>query len=266
MTAYFLVTTAIYAAASLGFLVYLFRRKEEVMRWSRLVLLLALVVHLGFIGFQCTKGMNPLRDVRGALGLSGWLVGVGYLVATLRSRFGVIGVLLAPLSLALLLISRLTPAGSVVPGMEASAHVLGRAHIALAALGVAIFGIAAAVAMIYLVQETALRQKRVGALSRRAPSLSNLDDAVHKLILVGFPVFTLAVITGLVWIVRLPLPGGFRLEHAIAAMTWSIFALLIIARSAVGLRGRRAAILTVVGFAATVMVLLVYMGRRMLGG
>jgi ABC-type uncharacterized transport system permease subunit len=266
MTAFFLATAVLYAAASLGFLLYLLRRKEEVLRLARLVLLLALAVHLGFIGFQCTRGMNPLRDVRGALGLSGWLVSVGYLVATLRSRFGVIGVLLAPLSLGLLVTARLTPPGSVVPGMEASPQVLGRVHIALAALGVAIFGIAAAVAMIYLFQETALRHKRVGGLSRRAPSLSNLDDAVHKLILVGFPVFTLALITGLIWIVRLPLQGGFRPEHAIAALTWSVFAVLIVARSVVGLRGRRAAILTVLGFAATVTVLLVYMGRRMLGG
>ena len=51
-----------------------------------------------------------------------------------------------------------------------------------------------------------------------------------------------------------------------ATLTWAIFASLITARAAVGLRGRRAAILTVLGFGTAVAVLAVYMFRRLLGG
>jgi ABC-type uncharacterized transport system permease subunit len=266
MSAFFLGTAALYALASAVFIAYLFGRRDAVLKLARVALAAALAAHLAFIGFQCTRGMNPLRDVHGALGLSGWLLGVGYLLTTLRSRFAVIGAVVAPLSLALLVGARLTPGGAVVPGIERSAQLLGRVHIALSAAGVAVFGIAAAVALLYLLQESALKSKRVGTMFRRAPALASLDVAGRRLIMVGFPVFTLAVVSGLVWTARLPLAGSFRPEHAIAALTWTIFAALIVARVTVGLRGRRAALITLLGFAATVAVLLVYVARRLLGG
>ena len=56
-----------------------------------------------------------------------------------------------------------------------------------------------------------------------------------------------------------------RPEHALAGITWTIFAALILARVTVGWRGRRAALLTVAGFMVVVAVLVIYMGRRMLG-
>jgi ABC-type uncharacterized transport system permease subunit len=265
MDLFFLVTTVGYAAASAAFVGYLVNRRESVLRIARIGLCAALAVHLGFIGFQCTLGMNPIRDVHGALGLSGWLLAVGYLLVTLRSRFALIGALVTPFSLALLVASKLTPAAAAA-GAARGMVLLGRIHIALSAIGVAVFGIAAAVAMLYLFQEAALKKKRVGTLYRRAPSLASLDNAGRRLIMIGFPVYTLAVVTGLVWTTRIPGAGGFRFEHAIAALTWAIFAGLIAARVTVGLRGRSAARLTVLGFVTTVAVLLIYMTRRLLGG
>jgi len=263
MTPLFLIAALFYVVAASAFAAHLLGRHPSMLRLGRLALGAALLGHLGFIGLQCLHGMNPLRDVRGALDLSSWLLAVGALLISVRSRFAVVGLVAAPISLGLLVVSRLTPAGALVsPG---SATLLGKAHIALVAAGVAIFGIAAAVAAIYLLQEAALRSKRVGALYRRTPSLTSLDDAGRRLILVGFPIFTFAVVSGLVWVTRRP-GIGLRPEHAVAGLTWAIFAALILARVTMGWRGRRAAMLTVLGFLAVVGVLLIYMGRRVLGG
>jgi ABC-type uncharacterized transport system permease subunit len=121
------------------------------------------------------------------------------------------------------------------------------------------------VAVIYLFQEAALKNKRLGTLFRRSPPLSALDTAGRRLIMIGFPIFTLAVIIGFVWFSHLPGGDGLRPEHLISALTWFIFGLLIMARLTMGWRGRRAAWMTVIGFATMLAVLLIYMSRRMLG-
>jgi ABC-type uncharacterized transport system permease subunit len=54
-----------------------------------------------------------------------------------------------------------------------------------------------------------------------------------------------------------------RLEYPLAAVTWFAFAGLLVARSVYGWRGRRAAKLTLTGFAAAILVLAIYLLRRM---
>jgi ABC-type uncharacterized transport system permease subunit len=262
----FLVTAGLYLGAAGFFLFHLWDRKDRILSLARGVLAGALTMHLGLIGLYCLHHLNPLQDIRGALSLSAWLIGVGYLLTTLRSRLAVIGIFLAPVSFVLFVSSRLTPSTFQLASAPKTAHLLGELHIALSTVGVAIFGIAAAVAMLYLFQEAALKSRHVMALVRRWPSLTSLDEAGHKLILVGFPIFTLSVISGLIWTTRLPIKEGLRLEHVISALTWIIFAALIAARVKIGLRGRRAALLTLLGFSSLVTVLLVYMSRRVLGG
>jgi ABC-type uncharacterized transport system permease subunit len=266
MTPLFLFAIGLYALAGVVFIAHLFNGGGAMLRFGRWALGAALLCHLALIGSLCIAQQNPLRDVRGALSLSALLLGLGCFLTTLRLQYGLIGALVSPLAIALLITSRLTPAGSAPPGMERTTTLLGKIHIALAALGVAAFGLAAAMAILYLFQEAALKSKHIGGFYRRTPPLTSLDEAGRRLILVGFPIFTLAVITGLVWVARLKLNEGFRIEHGISGITWLIFAGLIIARVTVGLRGRRAAVLTVLGFAAAVAILLLYMSRRLLGG
>lgn len=264
MTPLFIGAAAGYAGSAALYITYLFGRNERTLLLARGALGAALLVHLALIGLLCSHKLNPLRDLSGALSLTAWLLGVGYLVTTLRTRLGPVGAFIAPLSLALLISSRVTP-HTQAPS-AAGVGPLGKLHIALVAMGVAAFGLAAAIALIYLFQEAALKRKRIGPLFRRSPPLTALDDAGRVLILIGFPLFTLAMITGVVWVARLPGHEGFRVEYVISGITWLIFALVILARLTVGWRGRQAAWATVLGFVATVAVLVIYMGRRMLGG
>jgi ABC-type uncharacterized transport system permease subunit len=56
-----------------------------------------------------------------------------------------------------------------------------------------------------------------------------------------------------------------RLEYPLAAVTWIAYAILLVARQVYGWRGKRAARLTLVGFAAALAVLAIYLIRRMVG-
>jgi ABC-type uncharacterized transport system permease subunit len=84
----------------------------------------------------------------------------------------------------------------------------------------------------------------------------------HRLIWVGFPIFTIALVLGAIWTSKLG-ESLARLEYPLAGVTWVAYATLLVARQVYGWRGRRAAKLTLEGFAAALAVLLIYLIRRM---
>ena len=72
-------------------------------------------------------------------------------------------------------------------------------HIVLAFLGNAAFALAFGIGVMYLVQEHYVKSKNLGGLFGRLPSLQTLDEINYKLITIGFPLLTLAIITGVFW-------------------------------------------------------------------
>lgn len=220
---------------------------------------LAFVAHGVDIGWRGTLGVHPAQSVREALGFLAFIVTGGFLIASARYRLTIGGVVVMPVALVLLVLARLTPAGEASDELS----VLGRVHISLATVGVAIFALASALSAIYLVEERALKQKKFDALAfrdRGAP-LDSLDRLSHRLVWVGFPIFTLALVLGAVWVAKLG-ESLDRLEYPLALVTWLTFAALLTSRTAYGWRGRRAARLTLVGFAVALAVLAIYLLRR----
>ncbi len=222
---------------------------------------IAWAAHGTDIGWRGTLHVHPAESVREAIGLLAFILTGGYLLTSARYRLTLAGVVVMPVSLILLLLARLTPAGAVPEDLS----VLGRVHISLATLGVGIFALASALSAIYLAEDRALRKKNFDALSfrdRGAP-LESLDRLSHRLVWAGFPIFTISLVLGAVWTARLG-ENLARLEYALAAVTWVAFAALLVARQIFGWRGRRAAKLTLEGFAAALAVIAIYLIRRTL--
>jgi len=223
---------------------------------------IAFVAHGTDIGWRGTQHVHPAQSVREALGLLSFILTGGYLLASARYRLTLGGVAVMPVALVLLVAARLTPAGTTPEDLS----VLGRIHISLATAGVGVFALASALSMIYLLEERALKRKRFDGLAfkdKGAP-LEALDRLSHRLIWVGFPLFTIALVLGAVWVSKLD-ESLDRPEYPLALVTWIFYAALLVARQAYGWRGRRAARLTLAGFAAALLVLLIYLVRRMAG-
>ncbi len=221
----------------------------------------AFVMHGVDIGWRGTQHVHPAQSVREAIGFLAFIVTGGYLLASARYRLTIGGVVVMPVSLILLVVARLTPAGEAPEGLSA----LGRIHISLATVGVGVFALASALSAIYLVEERALKRKKFEALAfkdKGAP-LEALDRLSHRLIWVGFPIFTLALVLGAMWVSKLGEPLD-RLEYPLAGVTWIAYAILLVARQVYGWRGRRAARVTLAGFAAALAVLAIYLVRRMM--
>ncbi len=254
----FWVAVVLYACAAAALLGVL-AGNQKLRPFALALVVGAFVAHGVDIGWRGTQHVHPAQSVREAIGFLSWLLTGGFLLTSLRYRFTLGGVVIMPVATILLVLARLTPAGR--PEELSS---LGRIHISLATLGVGVFAIASALSAIYLVEDRALKRKKFDTIAFKgggAP-LEALDRLAHRLIWVGFPIFTLSLVLGAVWVSRLG-QSLDRLEYPLAAVTWLAYATLLIARSAYGWRGRRAALLTLEGFASALAVLLIYLVRRM---
>jgi len=122
-------------------------------------------------------------------------------------------------------------------------------HLGTLVLGNAAFAIACLVGILYLIQERTIKDKKQGFFFRRLPSLKLLDSTGYASLIVGFPLLTFGIISGIVYaqMVR----GQFWSwdpREIFAVITWLVYAALLHERLAVGWRGKRAAIMTIVGF------------------
>lgn len=248
-----------YVVSSALYLGHLLTTRLSATRAARISLAVAFALQLLDIGLRCAAGQNPVSSTPEAVGFVGFLVAGGFLGASFRYRLTTAGAFAVPAALTLVVLARVVPGDPGTPRMGP----LGLTHVFLATLGVAVFACAAVLAVLYLREERRLKQKRFDRLVDDE-SLSTLDRLALRCVSFGFPVFTLALVTGAVWIARL---GGIsatearRPEYLMAVAAWLAFGILLLARVGAGWRGRRAAWLTLGGFGGTLSVLLLYVLR-----
>jgi len=83
------------------------------------------------------------------------------------------------------------------------------------------------------------------------PLTATLDRIAYRTAIVGFPLFTFAVIAGALWAeVAWGRYWGWDPKETCAFVTWVLYAAYLHARSTAGWRGRRAAWICVLGFAS----------------
>ncbi|MBV8758614.1 MAG: cytochrome c biogenesis protein CcsA [Deltaproteobacteria bacterium] len=257
----FWVAAIAYAAASALLFVVLGGTKR--VRTAALVAVgIALAAHGTDIGWRGVQHVHPAESVREALGFLAFILTGGYFIASTRYRLTLGGVVVLPVSLILLLVARLSPAGAAPESLSS----LGRIHIVLATVGVGIFALASALSAIYLAEDRALKKKKFdgAAFKDGGAPIEALDRISHRLIWAGFPIFTIALVLGAVWVSRLG-ESFAHIEYVLAGITWIAFATLLVARQIYGWRGRRAARLTLEGFASALAVLVIYLIRRIAG-
>lgn len=252
----FPATLALYAVSCALYLGHLMTGGQGLARAGRGALAAAFASQAVDIGWLCTHGQHPAVNAREALSFAAWLICGVYLLSSVRFRIPVVGALVVPVTMVLDLAARLSPSHEAVHGVSP----LGAVHIVLATGGVALFAVAAGGAVIYLIEERALKAHRAGRLFKRGPALETLDTLNRRCIVFGFPLFTVAMITGAVWAIQLH-DRLFTPQYSIAVAAWFMYAGLLVARVTAGWRGRRAAIVTIGGFATALTVLLIYFVR-----
>jgi len=230
-------------------------------RYARLLLALGAALHVFAIGAQCVHGDHPLKNIYLANSFGTLIAVGGYLVLARPGRgLDALGPVLAPLGLVGLALGVMFSdvvgtAGSVPGGKD-----IGSAHVAFATAGLAGFTLAAGVAGLYLGMARRLRRKQYRP-GRGGLSLQGLDRLHHRLVLLVTPVFTLAIVTGVLWTVEV---GGLEqlrgriFEVAAAGVAWLASVVLLVSRAIWGTRGRRSAWLTLLAFVMTILIVVSY--------
>src|SRR4051794_36715449 len=191
-------TLALYAVSGTLYLAHLTAQNRLLARVARAALALAFLSQAGDIGWLCAHGLHPVVNAREAVFFFSWLMCGAYLLTTLRFDLPVLGALVVPVTMVLDVAGRLTPTREA----QHSGTLLASVHITLASAGVALFAVAAGGAVLYLISERNLKRHRPGA---RGLPLETLDRINRACIVLGFPLFTVAVVTGAVWVMRLGL-------------------------------------------------------------
>jgi cytochrome c-type biogenesis protein CcsB len=108
----------------------------------------------------------------------------------------------------------------------------------------------------YLLQERELKSKRFGYFFTRLPSLDSLDQLNSHCLATGFVLLTLGIITGSIW-ARQAWGAYWQWDpkETWSLITWFLYAAQIHQRFSAGWRGKRAAIMAVIGFTAVLFTL-----------
>jgi len=251
------VSLIAYAAAAVLYMAFHARPLRPQAQAARIILALGWVVQTVDIGIRCVHLQHPASSTPEAMAFIAWTIVGGFLLASLKYRLEAAGAFAVPAALILLLLARVVPVAETPP-----TGALGMLHILLATLGVATFALASVVEILYLVQERRLKRKQLDRLRGGGAPLDTLDRLAARCVSIGFPIFTLALVTGAIWVARLGIlhKGTVRPEYVLAVASWLAFGVLLVARVG-GWQGRRAAWLTVSGFAGVLLVLLGYFLR-----
>ncbi len=248
----------IYLVSGAFYCLFVFRQRRWQNRAGNLVLWLAFGVHTAaLIVWWVTQKKVPGLDFNSSLSVLAWALAGFYLLLNLRLRVMVLGALVAPLAAVMIIASQLLPPSptKIAPGLKL-AWLL--AHVLTATLGYAAFFLNFLVSILYLVQEWHIKTKRLGPIFRRLPPLEGLDHLGHTSLIIGFPLLSLAMITGAVY-ANYAAEGLWRWDPLVAAtiVTWLLYAALLHGRLVAGWSGRRAAILAVIAFAVLLLAYLV---------
>ncbi len=203
----------------------------------------------------------PVAGVHFPVSVATMLMAGAYAILHRRWRLEMLGAFVAPLALTAHLALRFTGTGPMDPTPRLRSAML-PVHVAMNVLGIALFSLAFAAAILFLVQERLLKQKRTLGVFRRLPPLDALDRAEHRFLLAGFPLLTLGIVTGTLFVHRADVvTAADVLRTAFGYATWVFAAGVLFLRASAGWRGRRAAYGTIAGFGFALLVLAFYTFR-----
>jgi cytochrome c-type biogenesis protein CcsB len=146
--------------------------------------------------------------------------------------------------------SKITP---LVPALQSNWLTI---HVTTCFFGYASFAVSFGISILYLIRDKKRVQKE--KVSKWLPSTPILDEINYKSIVIGFPMLTLGIVTGAAWAnYAWGSYWSWDPKETWSLITWFIYAAFLHARLTRDWRGRRAAILSIVGFTA---VLFTYFG------
>lgn len=198
-------------------------------------------------------GHAPLSNMYESLGFFGWCVMIAYLVVEYRFKQKAVGAFVSPLAFVILAANALLFPDQIQPLVPALQSNWLIAHVVTSFVAYGSFAVSFGVSIMYLVKNRAERMGGEGSLVSLFPESKMLDEVNYKSVAVGFPLLSLGIITGAAWAnYAWGTYWSWDPKETWSLITWFIYAAYLHARLTRGWQGRRAAILSIVGFSAVI--------------
>jgi ABC-type uncharacterized transport system permease subunit len=208
----------------------------------------AVLIHfIALLAYARAFGTLPISGFAPALSSLAFLLGLLTLAVQWVTRESAITAVVGPLVLLVMVLALASGFGPTpaAPAAQGSWFVL---HVGASLLGLALMAVAFAAAALYLLQHRELKQRRFGAAFQFLPPLEQLDRLNHLALVVGFPVLTLGVILAARNVGDFT--GGAAAHLGWGLLAWLVLGAIAAARMRGWLVGRRAAQVSIFGFAA----------------
>jgi len=242
----FLVLSLYFCGAALHIAAVL-ARKPMVQRVGQILTITGFSLHTLDILFFLTEtdpqvlGQGPFY-----FSLLAWTLIIVYLVFSWRLQMHFLGLTATPL--ALILFSFATTLNSVeVILPESLLSLWFGLHIGTLFLSICLLAMATSSGAVYLYLENKIKAKsKITGLSKDLPSLALFDKVNAWAVNIGFPLFTVGLLSGFLWAhFTRECIFSWNPKELVAIVTWLLFALLFHQRMVNGWRGRKPAKLAI---------------------
>ncbi|MEI6207008.1 MAG: c-type cytochrome biogenesis protein CcsB [Desulfuromonadales bacterium] len=201
-------------------------------------------------------GHAPLSNLYESVVFFSWTIVLIYALLDIKYKYRVIGAFVMPFALLGMAWAQLglnTGIEPLVPALQSNWLLY---HVITCFLGYAAFAVACGISIMYLIkaggEESADKPAGDGLLSM-FPPIRVLDDLNYRAIMVGFPLLTLGIITGAAWAnYAWGTYWSWDPKETWSLIVWFVYAAFLHARITKGWVGKRAAWLSIIGFAATI--------------
>jgi ABC-type transport system involved in cytochrome c biogenesis permease subunit len=237
----FLGAFILYVLSVFFYLAFLFSQKPGRAKTGSTLALIGFALHtIALVVRTIQSGHAPFTNMYESLSFLSWASVLAFLL--IDRKFGVprVGayIMLIVVGLVALASSPLMPkqATPLVPALQSYWLWL---HVSVTLLGEAFFSVAFVTSIMYLRTEDPERKKKLDSVSYRAVS-------------VGFPLFTLGgLVFGMVWAYKAwGTYWSWDPKEVWSLITWFVFALYLHTRIVMGWKGKRSAVIALVGFLA----------------
>ncbi len=263
--------TFIYFAA---FVFYLFRMilgREfwgKIATWTALAGLVAQSIALVIrwkTSYDLGMGHAPLSNFYESLIFFAWTIVLLYLLMEWRLKNRSIGVFVMPVAFLIMAYASIAPGISnriepLIPALQSNWLT---SHVLTCFLGYAAFTVAFALGIMYLIKSASgADSSKAGTFIRLLPSEYQMDELMYSSTALGFIFLTLGIVTGSVWAhYAWGSYWSWDPKETWSLITWLVYAIMLHTRLVRGWRGKRMAIMAIVGFAC---VLFTYLGVNFL--
>jgi len=265
------ITTLTYLLSSLLYIVMIIFKAPKLGPAATIFTLAAWLIQTAGIAlrwiesYQMGIGHAPLTNMYESVVFFAWTLVILYLLLEWKFKMRIIGAFALPIAcLAMAYASFSTDISKtispLVPALQSNWLI---AHVVTCFIGYAAFAVAAALGAMYLLKSrSAYKSDAQKESSIHLPSLTILDELIHKTMILGFIWLSGGIITGAIWANSAwGTYWSWDPKETWSLITWFFYAITLHARYTRGWTGRRVAILSLIGF---ISVLFTYYGVNFL--